>query len=87
MKGWYKAIADRALPPAQITLEQIMAEQVALYCHIPPPEENISITTEYFLVGDLVPTEENIEGFVRGLRSNHSGDTSGMRLEHLCQCL
>ena len=83
MKGWYKAIADRALPPAQITLEQIMAEQVALYGHIPAPGENTPLFVEPFLVDYLVPTEEEIDWAVQRLRSKCSGCPSGMKSDHL----
>ena len=36
MKGWYEAAFNRAPPPARATLEQIMAEGVELYSHVPP---------------------------------------------------
>ena len=36
MKGWYRAAVNRAPPPARATLEQIMAEGVELYSHVPP---------------------------------------------------
>lgn len=43
MKGWYNYAADRALPPARVSLERITAEHDALYHQVPPPEDNISI--------------------------------------------
>ena len=60
MKGWYKAASDRAPPPARVTLEQIMAEWVALYRQVPPPGEDIPISVDPFQVEDSVPTEDNI---------------------------
>ena len=33
---WYKAAVDRSPPPAQVTLNQITAERVALYSYVPP---------------------------------------------------
>ena len=35
-KGLYKAAANRALTPAQVTFERVMAEHVALYRQVPP---------------------------------------------------
>ena len=37
LKGWYQAAVDRALPPARVTLEQIMEDQVDLYRYVPSP--------------------------------------------------
>ena len=56
IKGWYKASINRALPPARATLERIMAEQVELYSHVPPPWENILVIVTPLEVADLVPT-------------------------------
>ena len=36
IQGWYKAAVDRAPPPAQVTLERITAERVALYIYVQP---------------------------------------------------
>ena len=49
-KGWYKAVVDRAPPPAWVTLKQITAERLELYSYIPPPETNISIYMQPFSV-------------------------------------
>ena len=83
MKGCYKAAANSTLPPVQVTLEQIMAEQVDLYHQVPPPRDNIPIPVDNFQVDDLVPMDGEIEGAVRRLRSNRSGGPSRMRGEHL----
>ena len=53
--GWYKAVVDRAPLPAQVTLERITAERVAMYSYVPPPGENIPVTIQPFLVDDSVP--------------------------------
>ena len=41
MKGWYRAAANRGLPPARATFERIMAERVELYSQVPSPGDNI----------------------------------------------
>ena len=73
MKGWYKAAVNRALPPAQATLERITAERVELYSHVPPPGDNIPVTVTPSYVDDSVPTEDEISEAVKKLRSNQSG--------------
>ena len=65
LKGWYKAVVDRAPPLAQVTLKQITAERVELYRYFPPPGTNNPIFVEPFLVDDLLPTEEDIEWAVK----------------------
>ena len=60
MKSWYKAAANRVLPPAQVNLEQIMVERIALYHRVTPPGDNITIYVEPFQVEDSVPAEEKI---------------------------
>ena len=65
MKGWYWAAADRAPPPAWVTLERITADQVYLYRYVPPPGENIPVSVETLPVEDLVPTEDKIEWAVK----------------------
>ena len=59
-KGWHNPVSNRALPPARLNLERITVERVALYCHLPPPGDNIPMSVETFLVNELVPTEDNI---------------------------
>ena len=58
MKGWYWAVVDCATPPARVNLDRIMADWVELYCYIPPPRENITVSVELFPAEDLVPTED-----------------------------
>ena len=60
MKGWYNAAFNSALPPAQATLERIMAERVELYNYVPPPGENIPVTITPSDVDNLVPKEDEI---------------------------
>ena len=36
-------MVDRATPLTKITFERITSEEVALYCQVPPPGENINI--------------------------------------------
>ena len=76
-------MVDRAPPPAQVTLERITAERVALYSYIPPPGENIPVTIQPFLVYYSVPEEGEIEWAVKRLRNNRSGGASRMRAEHI----
>ena len=87
MKGWYKIMAGRAVPPAQLTLDRITAERVALHHHIPPPGENIPVSVDPFPLDELVPMEDNIEWAVRRIRDNRSGGPSIIRVEHLQQWL
>ena len=61
IKEWYKAVVDRATPPARVTLERITAERVELYSYVSPPGTNIPISVEPLPVDDLLPTEEDIE--------------------------
>ena len=56
LKGWYKAVVDRAPPLAQVTLERIMAERVDLYSYVPSPGTNILISVKPFPVNGTVPT-------------------------------
>ena len=60
-----------------------MAERVDLYCHVPPPGENILIFVEPFPVEDSVPKEDKIEWEVKWLQNHRSGGPSGMRDENL----
>ena len=83
LKGWYKAAVERALPPAQATLERITAERVDLYSYVPSPGENIPLTITPAEIDDSVPMEDKIEDAVKKLRRNSSGGASGMRAEHL----
>ena len=83
IKEWYKAAVDRAPPPARVTLKWIMAERLELYSHVPPPETNIPIFVQPFLVDNSVPTEDEIEWAVTQLRNHLSRGASGMREEHL----
>ena len=58
LKGWYKAMVNRAPPPARATLERITAERVDLYSYVPPPGENIPVTVAPEDVDDSVPMED-----------------------------
>ena len=87
MKGWYKAAANRGLPPARATLERITAEQTELYRRVPPPGENIPVTIEPTHVDDLVPMEDEIEAAVKKLWRNRLGGPSRIRAEHVKGCL
>ena len=87
MKWWYKVADGRASPPARLTIVWILAEQVALHHHIPPPGDNIPIYDDTLLLDELVPTEENVEWVVRRMRNNRSGSPSIMRAEKLQQWL
>ena len=60
MKWWHLSAVDRAPPTARVTLERITAEQVDLYCYIPPPGENIPVSVEPFLVEESVPTDDEV---------------------------
>ena len=55
IKGWYKAVVDRAPPPPRVTLERITTERVELYIYVPPPGTNIPISVQLFLVDDSFP--------------------------------
>ena len=55
MKGWYKIVAGRTLPPARITIERITEKRVALHHHTPPPGENIPLFVDPFLLDESVP--------------------------------
>ena len=79
----YKSAVNRALPPAQVTLERITAERVALYSYIPPSGENIPVEVHPFQVDESVPEENKIEWAVKQLQNNRSGGPSRMRAEHV----
>ena len=61
IKGWYKDMFDRALPPAQVTLERITVERVALYSYVTPPGENIPVSVKPFPEDNSVTEEDKIE--------------------------
>ena len=82
-KGWYRDEFDRGLPPAQVTIERIMAECVDLYHCVPPPGENIPVPVEPLQIEDLLPTEDEIEWAVKRLSNHRSREPSEMRAEHL----
>ena len=65
LKGWYKAVVNRALPPAQATLERITAERVDLYSYVSSPGENILVTVAPAEVDNSVPLEDEIEDAVK----------------------
>ena len=44
LQGWYKAVVERAPPPARTTLKRVTAERVALYSRVPAPGDNIPVT-------------------------------------------
>ena len=83
IKGWYKAALYLSLPPAQVTIERIPAERVALYSYVPPLGENIPISIRPFQVDDSVPEEGEIKWAFKRLRNNRSGGLLGMRAEHI----
>ena len=83
LKGWYWAVFDRALSPAWVTLERIMAERVDLYSYVPPLGKNIPIYVETLPLDDSVPMEDKIEWMAKRLKNHRSGGPSGMRDEHL----
>ena len=51
-------MADPALPPAWITLDQITVERVELYSYVPPSGANFTISMEPSLVDESVPTDD-----------------------------
>ena len=83
IQGWYKAAVDRAPPPAQVMLERITTERVALYSHVPPPGDNTPVAIKHFMVDDSVPEEVDIEWAVKRLHNNRSGGPSRIRAEHI----
>ena len=83
MKGWYRAAANRGLPPARDTLERITAERVELYSQVPSPGDNIPVNVKPAEIDDSVPTEDEIAEEVTKLRRNRSGGASRIRAEHL----
>ena len=87
MKRWYCYAVDRAIQPAQVSLERIVAEQVYLYLHVLPPGDNITKPIEELPVEESVPSEDEIEWAVNPLQNHRSGGPSGMRDEHLKEWL
>ena len=83
MKRVYQAKVDHAMPPARVTLYQIMSEQVDIYRYIPPQGQNIPISVEPFPVDNSVPTEDEIKWAVKRIRNHRSWGASGMRAEHI----
>ena len=83
MKGGYRSAVDRAPLPNWVTFEQITAEWVDLYRHVPPPGEKIPVSVEPFSVEDSVPTEDDIEWATKQLCNHCFEALSGMRAENL----
>ena len=83
IKGWYRDSVNRMPPPAQVTLDWIMAERLDIYCHVPSPGGNIPVSVETFQVEESVPTEDKIEWLVKRLINHRSGGPSGIRVGHL----
>ena len=49
MKGWCRAVVDRAPLPAWATLERMAAERVDLYRYVPPIDGNYRVITLFSL--------------------------------------
>ena len=54
-------MVDHDPPPVWFILKLITVERLDLYSYVPPPETNIPISLQPFLVEYSVPTEDNIE--------------------------
>ena len=83
VKGWYQAAVTHMPPPARVTLELITEDQVDLYLHVPPPEENIPVLVDPLPVEESVPTEDGIEWAAKQLQNHRSRGASRMQAEHL----
>ena len=73
--------------PARITINQMMVERVALYCHAPPPGRTIPVEVNPLPVDDSIPEGAEVAEAVKRLRLNRPGGPSCMQLEHLHQWL
>ena len=56
IKGLYRAAVDRAMPPAQVTLERKTVERVEMYSYVLPSGTNVLISVEPFSVDNSVLT-------------------------------
>ena len=61
MKEWYRAALNCSPPSALVTLKQITAERMDLYCHMPPSGKNIPVSVEAFQVEISLPMEGEVE--------------------------
>ena len=77
------AVVNRVPPSTRVTFDRITTDRVELYCHVPPPGDNIHVFIEPLQVDELVPTEDEIEWAVKQLRNHRSGTPSGIRADQL----
>ena len=77
MNRWYWAEVYYAPLASPVILEQITAECVNLYRHVPTLGENIPVSVYPFSVEYLVLTEEKIKWAVKRLQNYRFGATQG----------
>jgi hypothetical protein len=87
LHAWYKYASGRGSKPSQQDLNKMEVEFKALFKLEPPPGEPIPVLVAPFDVEDDVPSKEEIEDAVLGLKSNKPPRPTGMQAEHLKEWL
>ena len=83
LKGWYRAVEDRAPKPCYQSLGKQTAEREELYRKVPPPGDPIPINVEPFDVNDDCPEDAAIRAAVKQLRNGRAGGASKMKAEDI----
>ena len=83
IKGWYRAVEDRAPKPCYEAMKKQTTEREELYAAIPPPGDSIPINVEPFEVRDDIPGDMELRAVVAGLRNGRAGGASKMRAEDI----
>jgi exonuclease III len=83
LKGWYRAVEDRAPKPCYDSMDKQTTEREKLYEKVPPPGDPIPINVDKFDVIDDCPEDAVIREVVKCLRNGRAGGASRMRAEDI----
>jgi hypothetical protein len=86
-QAWYTHTSGRGLKPSRQDLNKMEVEFKAFYKLTPSPGDLIHVLVDPFEVKDYVPSEEEVEDAVLGLKSKKAPGPTGMRAEHLKEWL
>jgi len=82
-KAWYTQASDRPCAPSRADIQQVSDEYRDLYRQVEPPGDPIPVLVAPFDINDEIPTEDEIEAAVKGLRAGKAPGPTGMRADDL----